>query len=587
MRQARKGKLSSWASNLWRHVSRIEPFRKGVLWTILTLAITSVFLYDGMQFGLSSPRFWLATSVSFALYLTTYVILMLPFAFIPALSRSGLGKLLVFLVAGAVRTTVFAFVFFEVPADALALMRERIPGDITVGAILWAALATVTTSSSDYRQTLLELNRVTEELGEQRDKRATAADFAEKRLKQLATTALQSELEKISHGLRSIGQERDIWRLSVEIKQLIETKVRPLSRDLRNRINLMSDVSFSASSAIRQSSFVTLRVAPRTDSKFWLSYFVAMLNIFVTVGQLSNWFVALTLLAISPSYPIIASLLSGLWRRKARISLSGGVVWWTVSSVIAYLPMLWVLNYWSREDESLVRIQVTAYLVLVLVLVALSSWSSFQRVRDEQLQSVQEFNTEIKRELALMDQAVWVAQRKWSYLVHGTVQGALTVASSRLVFSENPGKKVIGQVIKDVEKAKRALQEAVEFRMDTNLLAKEIIASWEGICEVSFDISTDVILRLDENEAGRTCLMELAKELVGNAYRHGKASKVWISVYLKSESDIALIASNNGRPFSENFDPGLGFAMFDELTSEWEIDPTSPAKLTATIPLSS
>jgi two-component sensor histidine kinase len=167
------------------------------------------------------------------------------------------------------------------------------------------------------------------------------------------------------------------------------------------------------------------------------------------------------------------------------------------------------------------------------------------------------------------------------------VQGALTVASSRLVFSENPGKKVIGQVIKDVEKAKRALQEAVEFRMDTNLLAKEIIASWEGICEVSFDISTDVILRLDENEAGRTCLMELAKELVGNAYRHGKASKVWISVYLKSESDIALIASNNGRPFSENFDPGLGFAMFDELTSEWEIDPTSPAKLTATIPLSS
>jgi signal transduction histidine kinase len=587
MPQARQGRLLGWASDLWRHVIRIEPFKKGVLATIVTLAVTSVFAYDGMQFGLTSPRFWLATSVSFALYLTTYVILMLPFAFIPALSRSGLGKMLVFLISGAVRTAIFALVFFEDQADALFLMSERIPGDMTVGIVVWAGIATVTTSSNDYHQTLIELNRVTGELEEQRDKRATAADFAEKRLKQLAVTALQSELEKISHGLRSIGQERDIWRLSAEIKQLIETKVRPLSRDLRNRINLMSDVSFDVSSAIRKSSFITLRVAPRTDSRYWLSYFVAMLNIFVTVGQLSNWFVALTVLAISPSYPILGGLLSGLWRRRARINLSGAVFWLTSSSIIAYLPMLWVLNYWSREYESLVRIQVTAYLVIVLLLVAFSTWSSFQRVRDEQLQSIEEFNTEIKRELALMDQAVWVAQRKWSYLVHGTVQGALTVASARLVFSEDPDKKVITQVIKDVEKAKRALQEAVEFRMSTNLLAKEIVTSWEGICEVSFEIAEDALARLDENEAGRTCVMEVAKELVGNAHRHGKANKVWISSYLTQDDDIKLIVTNNGRPMPENSQPGLGFAMFDELTSDWEIDQTEQSRFTATIPLSS
>ena len=587
MPRARQGKTLGGASNLWRHVSRIEPFKKGVLATIVTLALSSVFLYDGMQFGLTTPRFWLATSVSFALYLTTYVILMLPFAFIPALSRSGLGKLLVFLISGAVRTAIFALVFFEDQADALSLMSERIPGDMTVAVVVWAGIATVTTSSNDYHQTLIELNRVTEELEEQRDKRATAADFAEKRLKQLAVTALQSELEKISHGLRSIGQERDIWRLSAEIKQLIETKVRPLSRDLRNRINLMSDVSFDVSSAIRKSSFITLRVAPRTDSRFWLSYFVAMLNIFVTVGQLSNWFVALTVLAVSPSYPILGGLLSLLWRRRARISLSGAVFWLTTSSLIAYLPMLWVLNYWSREFESLVRIQVTAYLVMVLLLVAFSTWSSFQRVRDEQLQSIEEFNTEIKRELALMDQAVWVAQRKWSYLVHGTVQGALTVASARLVFSEDPDKKVITQVIKDVEKAKRALQEAVEFRMSTNLMAKEIVTSWEGICEVSFEIAEDALARLDENEAGRTCVMEVAKELVGNAHRHGKANKVWISSYLTQAGDIKLIVTNNGRPMPENLQPGLGFAMFDELTSDWEIDQTEQSRFIATIPLSS
>lgn len=586
MREARKGNLRNWASNLWRHVSRVDPFNKGLLTIVLSLAVTSVFLYDGMQFGLTAPNFWLATSVSFALYLTSYVILMLPFAFIPALSRSGLGKLLVFLTAGSIKTSIFALVFFENQADVLSLISERLPGDWTVGVIVWMAIATMTTSSSDYRQSLAELNRVTEELEVQRDKRATAAEVAEKQLKKLAVSALQRELEKISHGLRSIGHERDIWRLSAEIKQLIETKVRPLSRDLRNRINLMADVTFEVRPAIRKSSFITLRVSPKSDSRFWLSYFVSTLNIFVTVGQLSNWLIALTVLAASITYPVIGVLLSSLWRRKARIGLSASIVWAALSSLIAYLPTLWVLNFWTREYESLVRIQITAYLVLVLMLVALSSWSSYQRVRDEQLRSIEEFNTEIRRELALMDQAVWVAQRKWSYLVHGTVQGALTVASSRLVFSENPGKKILGQVIRDVEKAKRALQEAVEFHMGTALLANEIVASWEGICDVSFDIPPEVVARLDENEAGRTCLMEVVKEVVSNAYRHGKASKIWVSTYLNSEGDIALIVSNNGRPIPDRSEPGLGFAMFDELTSEWAFDPTSPARLTATIPLS-
>lgn len=585
MPRAQKGSLLRWAQNIWRHMCRIEPFRKSVLSVITLLPLLSVFLYDGMQFGLSNPRFWLATAVSFPLFLTTYVLLMLPFSFIPVLSRSGLGKLIAFLVAGMSRTVIFAFIFFEDEADALYLISERAPGDLTIGAIVWAAMATVTTSNSDYHQSLFELNRVTSELEEQRDKRASAADFAEKRLKQLAITALQSELEKISHGLRSIGHERDIWRLSAEIKALIEKKVRPLSRELRNRIDLLAEISFRPEAALRKSAFITLRVSPRKDSRFWLSYSVASINIFVTVGQLSNWYTALVVQGISLSYPLIGVFLSSLWRRKARIGLASGIFLWTLTSLIAYLPTLWIMNYFARQESALERIQITAYLVLMLLLFAFSAWASHQRVRDEQLASITNFNADIKRELALMDQAVWVAQRKWSYLVHGTVQGALTVAGSRLVFSENPGKKVIGQVIRDVEKAKRALQEAVEFRMGTKLLADEITASWEGLCSVKFEIPEPVAFRLDENEAGRTCFIELSKELVSNAYRHGKATTVWISAYLSTEGDVEMIVTNNGKPLPSETQPGLGFAMFDELTSEWSIDKEQGGRFSATIPL--
>jgi signal transduction histidine kinase len=587
MAGARKGNLLHWAKGLWRNLSRVEPFKRGVLWVILLLPLTTGFVYDGAQFGLTAPRFWLATGVSYALFLTTYVILMLPFSFIPALSRSGTGKLLAYLFAVNAKTAIFAYAFFENPEDALNLVLERAPGDISVAIIFWIAIAVVSVSNSDYHHSLDELNRVTEELEQQRDNRTSAAAFAERRLKQLAITALQSELEKISHGLRSIGQDRDIWRLSAEIKTLIEQKVRPLSRELRNRISVMTDMSFIPKTAIRQSAFATLRVSPRLDTRFWLSYLVSSVNIFLTVGQLTNWYIALTIQAVSLSHPVIGSLLTGLWRRKARIGLSGATVWMISSSLIAYLPTLWILNFWAQQEPTLARIQITAYMILILLLVAFSVWASQQRARDEQLDSIEISNAETKRELALVDQAVWIAQRKWSYLVHGTVQGALTVAGSRLVFSENPGKKVIGQVIKDVERAKRALQEAVEFRMGTRLLAKEISASWEGLCEVDFEIPEPAVERLDGNEAGRTCLMEVSKEWVSNAYRHGKASKVWISVYLTEEGDLKLIMTNNGHQIPADSEPGLGFAMFDELTSEWEIDRSPQSRFTATIPLSS
>jgi signal transduction histidine kinase len=123
--------------------------------------------------------------------------------------------------------------------------------------------------------------------------------------------------------------------------------------------------------------------------------------------------------------------------------------------------------------------------------------------------------------------------------------------------------------------------------MGTRLLAQEISASWEGLCEVAFEIPEPAVERLDGNEAGRTCLMEISKEWVSNAYRHGKASKVWISVYLTEEGDLKLIMTNNGHQIPADSEPGLGFAMFDELTSEWEIDRSPQSRFTATIPLSS
>lgn len=552
---------------------------------MILMPLTTVIVYDGQQFGYDNPNMWIATAISYPLFVVCYLLLMLPFSKIPALQGSAMGKTLVTVITYSIKT--ITTVYFAVETDELRLEQlvERWPGDLSVTLILWAAIATANTASADYRSSLRQLNRVAQELDSQRAIRIRAAETADRNLRFRAISALQGELEKISHGLRSVGKDEDFWRLSVEIKKLIEERVRPLSKEVRNRIDLLASTPLEQTPPLRRSGVFGIEVAPRLDARFNLSYVVASINIFITIYQLSSLEAALLVQAVSLSFPLIAWAFTSLRKPTTRVGYGRGVFWMVSVAIIAYLPTLWVINDLSETYEDLVRIQFTAFFLMHFVLLTFSGWSTLRRARNEQLEDVDRYNNELKRELALIDQTLWVAQRKWSYLIHGTVQGALTVASSRLVFDEKPDRNLIAKVTKDLERAKRALQSPVEFRLGTEQLIREIQGSWSGICEVRFDISANTIERVDESESGKTCLIELSKELVSNAYRHGRARQIWISVYLDENLDLRIIATNDGLPLAPDHKSGLGFAMFDELTSTWafEFEPTQ--RFVASIPL--
>ena len=577
-----------WGWELNRSLSRIDPFSTGAWLGSTALVLIGILLYEGAQFGYENPRYWLSALVSLLVFVTLYFLFMLPFARIARLRASGVGKFAAFLAAISIRSVISTFIFFEDAELALALLAQRGPGDISVAAIYWAALATMITANSDYKVSLAELNRISAELEDQRDKRTQAAQFADQRLKELALTALGDELEKIASGLGSVSSksmDRDIWTLSAEIKQLIETKVRPLSRDLRNRLDLVSDLQLERSMPIGGKSIASLKLSPRQDFEFLLAYLVASINIFITVFQLAGLESALLVQAISLTFPLIAWLISKLHKPTRRVGILAGISLVFLSALVAYTPTLWLLNLLSRTEPDLALVQWTAFGVYFFVTLAFTGWSASQRTREEQLEEIARSNFELSRELALIDQALWVARRKWSYLIHGTVQGALTVANSRLVFAKKPREEVIAQVIKDVGRAKQALTQNSGYHEGTAQLLQEIVASWEGLCSISLEVSDQTLERLDQDEPGKTCFVELAKELVSNAYRHGQAKRVWISGYLAANGDVRVIAANDGSEISETAESGLGFAMFDELTSNWSIERQPETRFVATIPL--
>lgn len=582
---SRAAEANFWAVELWERIRRFDPYAKPAILVLLLLPLLSVLIYDGGLHGYDNPRYWISTAISYPVFVLTYLLLMFPFARSYRLSRWALAKTLAMLISFLSRSVLSTALAVESQVEFVGILLQRLPGDTSIILIVWAVTATATTSNNEYRLALGEALRSAQQLDQQRQLSDKAAASANQKLKLIALESLEQDIEKIGHGLKSASDQKDLWRLSVEIKQLIESRVRPLSKTLLNSSGLLAELQQDQQKLEQPARISELQISPRKDSRFGLAYLVASTNIFVTIAQLSDLTTALSVQFVSLSFPLIAWVLCHLRRGSAQSSIAGAIVWFSFVNVVAYLPTLWAINFFSRQFEALVPIQLTAFFVLAIVSFAFTSWASFQRSRAERLEQMLEAQAELKRELSIVDQHVWLAKRKWSYLVHGTVQGALSVASSRLTFSDSPSEELAKQVLKDVERAKLALQEAIEFRKNAKELAQEIKKTWEGLCEVSFELTDEVWAVLDSDESARNCLFEICKELVSNAYRHGKALNVWISCYLSQGSDLRLTASNNGLGLPADFVPGLGFSMFDDLTENWELEPGPDNRITASIPL--
>jgi signal transduction histidine kinase len=183
------------------------------------------------------------------------------------------------------------------------------------------------------------------------------------------------------------------------------------------------------------------------------------------------------------------------------------------------------------------------------------------------LQRLAELNDELSLELSVIEQSIWIAKRNWSFIVHGTVQGALTVAHTRLKQAGKDSKEVLKLVQGDIEKARQALEQGVVNRQSAAAEFQDLITTWEGVCEVSIDYPEQAFEQIDETS--RICSIEIVKEIVGNAFRHGQATKVEFKIEIAKDR-VQIQARNNGTPVTEST-IGLGTDLLNELTESWSI----------------
>lgn len=567
---------------VWQGLGRLNFLNPKLLITLTVMLFATDLLYEGQRYPEIVPRLlWVSP-----LLILIFILTLIPFIWLlrRLQKESVRAVLLLSLVMIGAGLKSFLFMYFLHPSSYLEKFQDRAAGDLTIAGI-YVVTAAVMINAYEYHATVVkELNRVSATLEDQKQVRVEVAQGVENSLQEKANSALMKELDRLSDSSANFLSTAEVAALKIQIQSLMRNQVRPLSRDLLGRVELLRLKTAEPIKPTRFSDIVNLKFNPRLDASYVASFVISIPNIVLTIASKVDFSATMLLLAVSATYPLIGRLLqrglpnrngSGVWA----LSLTGMV------SAVAYVPtgicLAWLSGTYPSETITIF----SAFGLLLFTALASTAWFALQRNRDEKAADITRVNSEIKHELELLDQAVWVAQRKWSYIIHGTVQGALTVASSRLEMATRYDEALKATVKQDIERAKKVLQNPPSFDRPAKELLDEIAATWAGVCEFQYQLSPSAEIAISQNPISNTCLIEITKELISNANRHGGATKFWLNAHLDPQGDLSIVAGNNGKTLAGSSTGGLGQEMITQLTRNWEFDGNNYRSFSATLPL--
>lgn len=551
-----------------RRLGLIENWNWPLLWFVLPLYVIFTILYDAVLTG-NSSYLWIVTFVSASMVEITFVVICKKLFLERLLTRfpSGLiGGTFAGLV-NVVRNCTVAFLALE-----LGLLKDvdwltRIIGAFFMGIALLIFFVSILGSRVEHNAVMNRQHTTQQLLLMQRQSANSLLTAENTRLLDHARGLLVPRIEKIQKLLLQQNAKDDTLQ---ELLDLITQQVRPLSAELSSTAKNLTLKPAPEPVKRISTGFMTPNVRLKELIKPGLVLFLSGLGQWFTVnilvgidkasmsivGVLAGWFLMVVVKALIPSHLVVRrpvaiialislGLVSGIPVALINLSPTSSLSEWLLFSMVLIAPAMALMGF------------------------AISA--SLDAAREDAEKRIKHDNESLARETALFDQHMWLAKRNWSFVVHGTVQAALTAAITRLSSSDELEQYQINLVMQDLNRAAEALSKTPELDVNLPAAMNALIATWQGICEVEWSCTERANRVITRDVNTRMCVNEIVKEAVSNAVRHGEATKATISIDRTADELLLLTVSNNGRPVSEDRVEGVGSEMFEELTLEWSL----------------
>jgi signal transduction histidine kinase len=382
---------------------------------------------------------------------------------------------------------------------------------------------------------------------------------------------IEPRLKQVSE-LLDVRTIRDSQKkiISSEIRQLLDGEIRLLSASFREPTKILQDQStFRAVSRRKLFTFPDL-VEPHLAMKPFLVSLATLagLPFALYVFQDASWvpvgmlIVAIDFLALALG-KLVLQTLKPMSLNRAIASL---FIVATVPVLLNY-PMLVIAQFPPTPIPYVVLLSaITIYFSMVgfgLVVV-------HEHNRDSYINQLERNNKRIERELALANQQIWVEKRKWALRIHGTVQASLTAALVRLSRTGTIEDKDIKLIRSHISQARKGLV-ATDEQFDLAKSIRDIKKTWAGLIDIKINMSSEGARLLLADKWAGVCANEIIKESVSNSMKHGKASRVEISLETTEPGFVRIIAQDNGKGLANQFRPGLGSQILDEIAHPWSL----------------
>jgi len=417
--------------------------------------------------------------------------------------------------------------------------------------------------------------------------RSQAADILANEQAELLNQTQETILPRLDEIQRSLVGNSQRMAAVDDLRNLVKQQVRPLSESLSKAAAGLGSISVPKVQDSRSNRFLQdkqqLKVLIRPAA---MAFFLLAGNwvlAYIVLGILAaNWSVVYSLATVA-----IIAIAKALVPAGLKVTPRGAIFILFLIGFAAAHASYWPLKEFSENlQQDLLLFSVAANIMGNVVGFAYSKIVDLDH--EEVFNQVTRDNNVLAREAALFEQQMWIARRNWSFVVHGTVQAALTAAIARLSYTGELEQYQVDLVKQDIERASAALSKTPETEVNLQEALANLVTTWNGICEIKFEISERASRSLARDANARMCVNEICKEAVSNAVRHGEAKNITISIDRSADELLIIEAADNGRGIDSDAIPGVGSRMLDDLSVDWSISNnrgTARTVLAAHLPL--
>lgn len=539
---------------------------------VYTLVVIS-FLTDGVLLQSFNPLWILVSGAGFIPPIAIGLVYKLLFLNRVQLKSRPFWNLAVAGLAGSSRNLSVGLFAMWAGLDNSQLWLFRFFGGMVVGVAIFSIWSLSQAATTAYTTSLRNYAALQSELSATREEMPELLSGVNEKLQIRAQKSVLPQLDAIA---KALGQTRSGEVALGQLRSTMANEIRPLMDEIANEapkpfpkrnIEQLRKVRATLPSRYKLYDSISIVGAAFTQSigfGFWLTFFFADKGLVITAIEIGIY--GISLWAFKQLVPRDREF------KKSTATILTILMGAAASGLTAiYLATLEMtpLIYWVLTGISL-------FSGILAPVILAHTKARTERQREIESKIADELKI-IAKENSIFAQRVWVFRKRWLLLLHGTVQSALTAASTRLQTAQEIDEFTIQMVKQDLHRAESAINSSNTDTLNFDESIQELKLVWNGICDVTVQVSERAKRALQRNSDAAFCVNEIAKEAISNAVRHGSASTATIEIDRIEDDLIQIEVVNDGLASRPKERKGIGSSMLDEICLNWSL--TNKSKL--------